>query len=232
MEMKKVYEENYISSQKKIVMSLKKKRNISTNKFSLTGQITSLKRNDQVDFESSLERDYIHLLEFDDEVRIYYEQPLKIEFAKRYYIPDFYVEYWDGKIEIVEIKYSTDLIENAKSYNAKFKAAEEFCKENNLSFKILTEKDIRSDYLFNVKFLQNIRMKHAWIEPEYFNEFELLKKYMDKLKKTTPNELLDHCTSCNYKRSELIQYLWFMIMFKKIKTDLTKKLNMESKIWI
>ena len=60
-------------------MSLKKQRNISMNQFSLTGHIKSLKRNELVDFESSLERDYIHILEFDENVRYYYEQPLKIE---------------------------------------------------------------------------------------------------------------------------------------------------------
>jgi hypothetical protein len=232
MEKEKVYVGNYVSSHKKIVMSLKKKRNISTNEFSLTGQITSLKRNELVDFESSLERDYIRLLEFDDQVRIYYEQPLKIEFGNRYYIPDFYVEYWDDKKEVIEIKYSSDLIENAQKYNEKFKAADEFCKENGLTFRILTEKEIRNDYLFNVKFLQSVQMRHAGFEHEYFNEFELLQMHMTKLKKSTPNELLDHCTSCELKRAELIQYLWFMILYKKIKTDLTLKLNMESKIWI
>lgn len=218
--------------QKKIIMSLKKKRNISANNFSLTGHITSIKRNDQVDFESSLERDYIYLLEFDDRVRYYYEQPIKIEFGNRYYIPDFYVEYWDGKKEVIEIKYTIDLVENATKYKTKFKAAEDFCNTNEMSFKILTENDIRNDYLFNVKFLQQISIKHKRADTEYFNEFDLLKNNIDKLKTSTPNILLDYCTSCELKRAELIQYLWLMILFKKIKTDLTKKLNMDSKIWI
>ena len=61
---------NYVFSQKIMRISLKKKRNISANEFSLTGQIKSLKRNDLVDFESSLERDYIHILEFDENGRI------------------------------------------------------------------------------------------------------------------------------------------------------------------
>ena len=199
---------NYVFSQKKMRISLKKKRNISANEFSLTGQIKSLKRNDFVDFESSLERDYIHILEFDENVRYYYEQPLKIEFNDRYYIPDFFVEYWDGSKEVIEIKYNIDLIDNASKYVAKFKAAEEFCNSNNLTFRILTETDIRNNYLFNIKFLNAVQIRHTSNKSEYFNEFELLEQNMKKLKRTTPNKLLNSSTSCELKRAELIQYLW------------------------
>ena len=55
---------------------------------------------------------------------------------------------------------------------------------------------------------------------------------MKKLKRATPNKLLDISTSCESKRAELIQYLWLMIIYKKIKVDLNIKLNMESEIWI
>lgn len=223
---------NYVFSQKKMRISLKKKRNISANEFSLTGQIKSLKRNNLVDFESSLERDYIHILEFDENVRYYYEQPLKIEFNDRYYVPDFFVEYWDGNKEVIEIKYTIDLIENASKYVAKFKAADEFCNNNNLTFRILTENEIRNDYLYNIKFLNAVQIRHTSNESEYFNEFELLEQNMKNLKRTTPNRLLDSCTSCELKRAELIQYLWLMIIYKKIKVDLNIKLNMESEIWI
>ena len=223
---------NYVFSQKKMRISLKKKRNISANEFSLTGQIKSLKRNDFVDFESSLERDYIHILEFDENVRYYYEQPLKIEFNDRYYIPDFFVEYWDGSKEVIEIKYNIDLIDNASKYVTKFKAAEKFCNSNNLTFRILTETDIRNNYLFNNKFLNAVQIRHTSNKSEYFNEFELLEQNMKKLKRTTPNKLLNSSTSCELKRAELIQYLWLMIIHKKIKIDLSIKLNMETEIWI
>ena len=223
---------NFLYLHKKIRISLKKKRNISANEFSLTGQIKSLKRNDFVDFESSLERDYIHILEFDENVRYYYEQPLKIEFNDRYYIPDFFVEYWDGSKEVIEIKYNIDLIDNASKYVTKFKAAEEFCNSNNLTFRILTETDIRNNYLFNIKFLNAVQIRHTSNKSEYFNEFELLEQNMKKLKRTTPNKLLNSSTSCELKRAELIQYLWLMIIHKKIKIDLSIKLNMETEIWI
>lgn len=213
-------------------MSLKKQRNISMNQFSLTGHIKSLKRNELVDFESSLERDYIHILEFDENVRYYYEQPLKIEFNDRYYVPDFYVEYWSGEKEVVEIKYNIDLIENAVKYATKFQAANEFCNSNGLTFKILTESDIRNEYLFNIKFLNAVQIMRNGIDSEYFNEFELLEINLRKLKQTTINNLLDLCTSCELKRAELIQYLWLMVIHKKVKVDLNKKLNMEAEIWI
>ena len=72
----------------------------------------------------------------------------------------------------------------------------------------------------------------AFCSSEYFNEFELLEQNMKKLKRATPNKLLDSCTSCELKRAELIQYFWLMIIYRKINVDLSIKLNMESEIWI
>lgn len=101
-----------------------------------------------------------------------------------------------------------------------------------MTFRILTENEIRNDYLFNIKFLNAVQIRHTSNESEYFNEFELLEQNIKNLKRTTPNKLLDKCTSCEFKRVELIQYLWLMIIYKKIKVDLYIKLNMESEIWI
>ena len=86
--------------------------------------------------------------------------------------------------------------------------------------------------MFNIKFLNAVQIRHTSNESEYFNEFELLEQNMKKLERTTPNKLLNSCTSCELKRAELIQYLWLMIIYKKIKIDLSIKLNMETEIWI
>ena len=86
--------------------------------------------------------------------------------------------------------------------------------------------------MFNIKFLNAVQIRHTSNKSEYFNEFELLEQNMKKLKRTTPNKLLNSSTSCELKRAELIQYLWLMIIHKKIKIDLSIKLNMETEIWI
>ena len=81
--------------QEYLQMNRKRVREINLKHFSLSGQITSLKNNSIVKFESSLERDYSILLEFDSNVKNYLEQPLVIEYSinnrKRRYTPDFFI---------------------------------------------------------------------------------------------------------------------------------------------
>lgn len=63
------------------MLKLKKRaREISFKSSSLSGQISSKKLNKSVQFESSLEKDYIYLLEFDKSVGRYLEQPLIIHY--------------------------------------------------------------------------------------------------------------------------------------------------------
>lgn len=60
------------------------------------GRFSSFKMKDLIHWESSLERDYFFILEFDQQVIEYYEQPLKIEYIfenkKRTYTPDILVK--------------------------------------------------------------------------------------------------------------------------------------------
>lgn len=99
-----------------MIISLKKQSYIKLSKMSLTGRISSVTNNSVVEFESSLERDFIYLLEYNPEVNQYFEQPIIIKFyfkrKEKSYIPDFYVEYSEDKKELIEIKYQRDLIIN------------------------------------------------------------------------------------------------------------------------
>ncbi|WP_161568412.1 TnsA endonuclease N-terminal domain-containing protein [Flavobacterium cupreum] len=146
----------------------KRVREIGPKYSSLSGYFISKKQDSElIQFESSLERDYIYLLEFDTSVYLYLEQPLSITYFdsnnKRHkYTPDFLVRYSDKNIcdKLVEIKYHDDLIRNSLKYSEKFNAAREYCKKNNLTFVILSEKEIRNsniEYLTSVKFLSSYR---------------------------------------------------------------------------
>ena len=71
------------------------------------GKFPSLKNKTSIWFESHLERDYIHLIEFDDDVIKYREQPFKIKYSlngnQRLYTPDFFVER-QNRNQIIEVK--------------------------------------------------------------------------------------------------------------------------------
>lgn len=221
----------------KIMTSFKKSREIPIKEYSLSGSIVSIKNNEIIEFESSLERDFICLIEFDTDVIKYCHQPIKIYFNddKNYYVPDFYVEYRNGKKEVIEIKYSDDILVNHDLYKNKFKAAKEFCQKNGITFKILTEIDVRNEYLENVKFLlrYSTSYRHGGVIPiNSAKDIELIKTKIRALKSSTPNLLLSSITDSLEKRAELLYLIWYLVLINEIKTDLKIKLTMNSKIWI
>lgn len=224
----------------------KRVREILLKKFSLTGVINISQVNKPVQFESSLERDYIYLLEFNSNVKFYLEQPLEIKYEdyngkKRKYTPDFIVEYFDGKIELIEIKYKSVLISKRDELEIKFEAAKKFCKKNQFEFKVITDDYIRIEKeseLINYKFLsryksffKNIDLQKSAFEP-YYNDFNLISKKINEIKKCTIIELVNKCANDEDKKAEIIFLTWYLIANKLIYTDFTIKLSLNSIIWV
>ena len=216
-----------------VIISLKKQRQINLSEISLTGSITSVKNNTNVEFESSLERDFIYLLEYNTDVKRYYEQPIKIKYYEddksKVYIPDFIIEYFSGKRSIVEIKYKEDLEKNKDAYAKKFKATQEFCIKNNFHFKILNENDIRTYKLFNAKFLLYYQDPLIQVNYGYVKQiYQTIKKFT----KITAKELIDETVYDEYSKAELIYVLWYMVANHLLDYNKNCKLTMNSIISI
>jgi len=107
-------------------LNLKPTRRITESHRSITGKKPSKKTGNSHRFESALERDYITLLEFDDQVDYYIEQSLAIHYLHdgndRVYTPDFFVVYKSSantKPLLSEIKYKADLALHEADYKPK-----------------------------------------------------------------------------------------------------------------
>ncbi len=112
-------------------------------------------------YESTLERDLMEILRFDPEVQRVLPQPIRIEFVK----PDGSKGecYPDGLIEfkpehpllpvLYEVKYRADFRANWRELMPKFRAAKHFALARGWRFEVFTEREIRTPYLSNVKFL-------------------------------------------------------------------------------
>ncbi len=224
----------------------KRVREILLKKFSLTGVINISQVNKPVQFESSLERDFIYLLEFNSNVKFYLEQPLEIKFEdlegkKRKYTPDFIVEYFDGKIELIEIKYKSVLISKRDELEVKFDAAKKFCKKNKFEFKVITDEYIRNEKeseLINYKFLsryrsffKNINLNKSAFE-RHNSDFNLITIKINELQKCTIIELVNNCANDDDKKAEIIFLTWYLIANKLIYTDFSIKLSLNSIIWV
>lgn len=226
---------------------LKRVREITLKSSSLTGIINSNRLKIPLQFESSLERDFIYLLEYDHKVRNYLEQPLEILYTdlqgkQRKYIPDFIIDYFDERpSQLIEIKYESTLNSKREELQEKFNAAKSFCDQHGFEFCIVTESYIRKKKaieLLNYKFLEryknffeNINKEHSAF-PLFNADITLLQKEMKKYTPCRVQFLVEKITNDKYKQAELIFLTWFMVSNNFFIADLSKKLTVNSMIWL
>ena len=147
---------------------------------SLTGQMRSPKNAASRAFDTPLALDYMKVLEFDETVQSYQEWPCVVHYREdlieTHYTPDVLVHYWrSGAVQrkplLVEIKSEGDMKANAQAYQSRFAAARKFAKANGWEFVILTEKEIRTPFLSNARFLLPFKNRPQY-DPEYTLMFE------------------------------------------------------------
>ncbi len=111
--------------------------------------------------ESALERDFVTLTTFRDASARIISQPITLSFREdgtpRRYTPDFLVHWTDGRSELVEVKYRTDLHEHWRQLRPAFITARAWAGEHGARFRIASERSIRSPLLENARRLLPLR---------------------------------------------------------------------------
>ncbi len=224
----------------------KRVREITLKSSSLTGVLRSKLNSDLIQFESSLERDFIYLLEFNKNVKFYLEQPIEIDYfdnkgKKRKYVPDFMIEYYDKKVQLVEIKYQSTLDSEIEKLQPKFTAAINFCKRNDYNFRVITEEYIRGEksvQLDNFKFLHRYKNYFSNINKEetafisHNRDVTYLYLRLKKIGKCTVMQLVNECARDVEKKAELIFLVWFLVSNNYFKVDFSKKMNLNTEVWL
>ncbi len=197
---------------------------------SVPGQHWSAKNGRSIACESTLEADFYLYLEFEDDVENYEEQPLRIlyngEGQTQHYTPDCLVVYKEGSGKIptiVEAKYASELKdeEKAKELKPKFDAAKEYAAKHVMEFRVVTEEDIRGEYLENLKLIYRFAKP-----PARLAEYE--ESIIDALRKTQPVSipgLLAQLTDSRLQKAKLMPHIWHMMFRKAIKADLSRKIS-------
>lgn len=208
-------------------------RKISIGTSSIRGTIPTLGQ-----YESSLERDFMELVRFDQNIEMYTPQPVKIKFNDRHnrkttYVPDGLIEYRSDiypanelKPVLCEIKYRDDFRKDWKRLIDCFKAAKIYAIEQGWVFKVYTEYEIRTNYLKNIKFLIEYRDEISSISVE---DNILIK--LEELRISDPEALLMSLFRDPWTRASAIRVLWKLIALRRVGCDLTEVLTMRSKIW-
>lgn len=189
-------------------------------------------------FESSLERDLLDLLTFDLNVDHIETQPLQIIYlggdgAVHHYTPDILVTYRRDIVPardmphlLIEVKYREEYRGQFRALKQRFRAARLYARERGWQFRVLTEREIRTPYLDNARFLRPYRDVRD--EPEL--EHVLLQR-MELLRETSPSMLIESLADSDYLRARYLPILWKLVANLRIGTDLMLPLTMRSRIW-
>jgi len=145
-------------------------RKIKKSYISCVGYFKSYKNDKQLAFESILERDFFTVLEFDNNVISYEEQPFQIKYTLKgvstRYTPDILVIYKDGSQKVFEVKYQNSIDSDLELQYKLTIVKEEIMQQKSLSFEVFTDIQLDNIYLKNCIFLykfafliENIRIQ-------------------------------------------------------------------------
>lgn len=127
-------------------------RNVnSRGSLNMTGRFSSHKMKRCCSFESAIEKDFIHLLEFDRDVVEYYEQPFWVEYTlegkERRSCPDFIAIHTNGKEKAWEVK-PADKAEEEDN-KKRFKVIGKVLAREGKDFECITDDTIRAGKRLN-----------------------------------------------------------------------------------
>lgn len=204
-------------------------RKIGTSRRALTGRI-ALGDSQAVEFESSLERDWLEQLDFDPRVEEVQVQPFTLEHevdgTLRRYTPDVLAVWRRGPVTetvVYEVKLQDDLRDNWLDYRPRFVAATRYCRERGWRFKIVTERRIRTPMLSAVKFLRPYRR----LEDHAILRERLLAGLRD-IGSTTVTQLLESTFNSKQERLQALPFLWKLVANFEIEANFEAPLSMHT----
>jgi hypothetical protein len=198
--------------------------------------IASRKNERLVASESSLERDFLVLLEFDPTVERYEEQPVRIDYVdaegrRRTYTPDVLVYYRADIFParpplLCEVKYRDELAARWEEFKPKVRAGRVYARGRGWRFKLVTERKVRTPYLQSAKFLRAYRAL-----PINDADVRLILDALRESGESDPERLLALIHHDPYKRAELLPTLWHLVSHGHVSVDLNQPLTMCSPLW-
>lgn len=209
-------------------------RKIKKNYRNVTGVSAASKAVGAAEFESTLERDFLRLLEFSPEVTRFEVQPVTITWpddsgGKRSYTPDIWVAFHDGigrKPWLCEVKYRADLKKYWPELRPKFGRAIRFARQRGWRFRLMTEVEIRGPELEAAKFL--LPFRRLSISSERSAHVLAIVK---GVKETTPDELLSRLSPDPFIQAEWLPVIWQLVATFQIGADMQSPLSMSSRLW-
>lgn len=213
-------------------------RKIPLNGRSVTG-FHSWRGQQSVQYESTLERDFLIQQEFSLAVSHVVSQPCAIPFSTRAgrsfeYTPDFLVIYksdtwpqrYQSKPMLVEVKPGAEWRGHWREWLPKWKSARRYALSQGWTFRIMDESRIRNQALENIVFLRRYRnstypaQKSEWIVNS-----------VRELGAVTFNGLLaKHFQGID--AGEGVGHLWSLLASRKLECDISRPLGGQTELWV
>lgn len=209
-------------------------RKVKKSYRNVTGVSAARKAVGDAQFESTLERDFLRLLEFSPDVEGFEVQPLGLPWrdpagTQRNYTPDTLVTFHAStglKPWLCEVKYRSDLKKDWIELKPKFRHAIRYARKKGWRFRLVTEVEIRGPELEAANFL--LPFRHRSIPDE---QSDRLLALLAAQGETTPLNLL-HEISCDpMVQAEWLPALWHLVARFKIGMDFHSPITMYSRIW-
>lgn len=210
-------------------------RQIGKSYRNVTGIVASAKAAGQAQFESTLERDFLALLEFSPDVLQFEVQPVALRWndgsRERRYTPDVLVHYKERHASepvpvLYEVKYRSDLRDQWRELKPKFRAALRFAAAQGWRFRLISEIEIRTPYLDNVRFL----LPFVRRGPPPADDMDLLDCTLARLGAAEAQGLLQAACRDEWNRARLMPALWYLVATLQVGADLQAPLNMRTLI--
>lgn len=213
-------------------------RVIPRSRRSVTGYQTWRRRH-SIQYESTLERDFIVRQEFDLSVAQVISQPCRISFTTpsgraSHYTPDFLVVFrtnsappsLQSKPLLIEVKPEADWRRHWREWLGKWKAARRYAESQGWRFRILDESRIRTQALSNIQFLRRYRDTAFPVE-----ESDLIVQDVRGLGSATFDYLLAKHFQGIYA-AEGVAHLWGLLAQRRLDCDICLPLGGSTEFWV
>ncbi len=219
-------------------IKIQQQRKIKPTRRSVSG-IYVFRSETPIEFESTLERDFLIRTEFSLNVVDIIPQPVRILYTgtngQTYsYTPDFLVysrlgnlEYWNyPKPVLVEIKPDKQWKSHSSQSKPKLKAAINYARKQGWTFRIYNESSIRDKALENIRFLMRYKRMQFPIEES--------REVLENVKQMggAPFHYIVARHFIGLHKAEGIAHIWHLLSTRQLDCDISRPLNDFTELWV
>lgn len=213
-------------------------RRIGPTRRSVSG-VYAFRGETSIQFESTLERDFLIRNEFSSAVLAVISQPVQIPFVgvngRSYtYTPDYLVYYRLGnrhyddypKPLLVEVKPEKEWRKSWREWLPKWKSAYRHAKEQGWAFHIHDESRIRDQAFENIRFLERYKRMQFPVE-----ESRWVVENVRQMGSAPLHYILARHFMGMY-RAEGIAHIWHLLSIRQLDCDISQPLNDATEFWV